>query len=267
MRFLSRSSLTKTCVAGALMACLSLPAHAYYGGTFSWSDPAGGYAEWSRARLYQDTIDYNRKIAQGRSSSRSSSGSKNKGSGNAAKPAPAGDPKVYLYTPSPAVSEQVKKEFLDAFLQHAKANGVDAKGEKQIRDMHDWGAIELMRERIRKGGENPDSLATVMGLWLLINYSTIAAADGSEVPTTALVQQLQRTMSEDASTKAMSNEEKQRAAEVMLWLAFVQIVANAELGESEQAKAEAAKLARESLMSQGIDPDRMKITANGLEIE
>lgn len=248
--------------AGALAAGLLLAqqASAYYGGTFSWQDPGGGYADWSRAQMYQQTVDYNRKLAQ-----RGSSGKKN-GSTKASKK-PALNPSAYEFTPSAAVSAAVMEDFLNEFYAHAEKNGADAQTLGDIRAMRNWGALDVMRDRLKAAGLNPDSLATAMMLWLQSSYSVIYESEGAELPKNGLLTQLQRAMSQDKSILAMNNEQKQRAAEGMLWMTFVQTYAQAKLGDDPAARREAAQLVRKNLLENGIDPDLMHITRNGLELK
>ncbi|MDO4724492.1 MAG: hypothetical protein Q4A97_06985 [Comamonadaceae bacterium] len=249
----------------ALGLLLAGQASAYYGGTFSWSDPGGGYADWSRARMYQQTVDYNRKLAQRYSSG--SSGSSGKSSDKKAPPEPKLNPSAYEYQRSEAVSAAVMEDFLNDFHAHAQKNGADAQTLKNIRAMRNWAAMDLMRQQIKANGLPPDSLATAMMLWLSINYTAIHQNEGTDLPKSRLYTQLRAAMSEDKVVLAMNDEQKQRAAEGMLWMAFVQIYAMEKLGSNPQGRSEAAKLARQSLKSGGIDPDLMHITKNGLEVK
>ncbi|WP_143326314.1 DUF6683 family protein [Vandammella animalimorsus] len=256
------------CIGGlALGLLLAGQAAAYYGGTFSWSDPGGGYADWSRARMYQQTVDYNRKLAQ-RYSSRSSGKNSDKGSNKKeVAPKPKLNPSAYEYQPSAAVSAAVMEDFLNEFHAHAQKNGADAQTLADIRAMRNWGAMDLMRQQIKANGLPPDSLATAMTLWLAVNYGAIHQHEGTEKLNSGLYTQLRAAMSEDKTVLAMNDEQKQRAAEGMLWMTFVQIYAQAKLENDPQGRSEAAKLARQSLKSGGIDPDLMHITKNGLELK
>ncbi|RRD66396.1 hypothetical protein EII19_10640 [Comamonadaceae bacterium OH2310_COT-174] len=256
------------CIGGlALGLLLAGQAAAYYGGTFSWSDPGGGYADWSRARMYQQTVDYNRKLAQ-RYSSRSSGKNSDKGSDKKeVAPKPKLNPSAYEYQPSAAVSAAVMEDFLNEFHAHAQKNGADAQTLADIRAMRNWGAMDLMRQQIKANGLPPDSLATAMTLWLAVNYGAIHQHEGTEKLNSGLYTQLRAAMSEDKTVLAMNDEQKQRAAEGMLWMTFVQIYAQAKLENDPQGRSEAAKLARQSLKSGGIDPDLMHITKNGLELK
>lgn len=257
---MKNKAFLRTCglVAGLLFAG---QASAYYGGTFSWSDPGGGYAEWSRAQMYQQTIDYNRKLAQ------RGSGGSSKSGGKKAAAQPKLNPSAYEYKPSAAVSTTVMEDFLNALYAHAQQNGADAQTLEDIRAMRNWGTMDLMREQVKANGLQPDSLATAMTLWLAISYKAIHQAEGTDAPNSGLYTQLRRAMSEDKTVLAMNDEQKQRAAEGMLWMAFVQIYAQAKLENDPQGRSEAAKLARQTLKDNGIDPDLMHITKNGLEVK
>lgn len=246
----------------ALGLLLAGQASAYYGGTFSWSDPGGGYADWSRAQMYQQTVDYNRKLAQ-RGSSRSSGKSGDKKAASK----PKLNPSAYEYRPSAAVSVAVMEDFLKEFHAHAQQNGADAQTLDEIRAMRSWGVMDLMRQQVKASGLSPDSLATAMTLWLAVNYGAIHQDEGTNVPNSGLYTQLRAAMSEDKTVLAMNDEQKQRAAEGMLWMAFVQIYAQSKLENNPQGRSEAAKLARQSLKNSGIDPDLMHITKNGLEVK
>lgn len=64
----------------------------------------------------------------------------------------------------------------------------------------------------------------------------------------------------------MSDADKQRFAENLLWLSLVQIVVQEEAGQDPAALQAAANQARSNLKSLGIDPDKMTIGKNGLAL-
>ena len=177
------------------------------------------------------------------------------------------DPKGYEYQYSPAVSNKVTADYLNALIQEAQRSGqLTPEKEAQLRSMGQWNVVESLRNRIRDNGFNPDSVAQAMAFWLQINYLTIVEATGSDIPTNHLLTQLQNAMGHDPAMIAMSDADKQEIAEQLLWMAFIQILVREDAQGDPAKMQQAAQHARDALNGMGIDPDKMQFTQDGLVI-
>lgn len=176
-------------------------------------------------------------------------------------------PRAYQYTYSRSVSDEVERDFIKSLLDHAKShNALDASAEAKIRRMQSWNFIPAVRDALRKKGNQKDNVAQAMAFWLVINYGTIHKSQNMGIETRGLVDQLENSMSKDKEMLAMSDADKQRFAENLLWLSLVQIVVQEEAGQDPAALQAAANQARSNLKSLGIDPDKMTIGKNGLAL-
>lgn len=224
---------------------------------------ANAWIDYNGIWVSQDTLrrtyeNHNRAFGTGKKSSKKS-GKKKKQSQK--------KPQAYQYTYSQSVSQQTEDAFIQSLLDHAKShNALDAAAEAKIRKMQSWNFIPTVRESLRRKGNQKDSVAQAMAFWLLINYGTIHKAQDMSVETGNLVDQLETVMSKDQQMLAMSDADKQRLAENLLWLALVQIVVQEEAGNDPAALQAAADQARNNLQSLGIDPDKMTIGKNGLAL-
>ncbi|PAT35253.1 DUF6683 family protein [Vandammella animalimorsus] len=260
--FARRSKALILATASAFALCLAQDTRA----DIDWSTPSwGGYSSDfltydvnSRLQLQNTFNNHNRVF--GNSSGRRSkkSGAKEQGKKN---------PKAYQYQYSQSVSQQTEEAFIANLLDHAKKTGtLDAAAEAKIRRMQSWNFIPTIRETLRKKGGSKDSVAQAMAFWLVINYGTIRKAQDMGVETGNLVNQLETVMSKDKNMLSMSDADKQRLAENLLWLALMQIVIQEEAGQDPAALQAAANQARSNLKSLGVDPEKMTIGKNGLAL-
>lgn len=181
---------------------------------------------------------------------------------------PKVNPKAYEFRWSEDLSRSISRGFIDAMRDDARKRGaLDEATAAQLDSMLQWGVPDLMRKSIRKEGYNPDSLATAMSFWLAINYRTIHNAEGKSTPPyRKLLEQMQVEMSRDPKMLAMSDSERQQTAEVMLWMAFMQIMVQEDAGNDPEKMRQAADTARSSLLEAGIDPANMTIGKQGLQM-
>lgn len=174
------------------------------------------------------------------------------------------NPKAYQYTFSQAVSDEVEQNFIQSLLDHAKSlNALDAAAEQKIRRMQKWNFIPYVRQKINNG-KGKDNAAQAMAFWLLINYGTISKAQNKDISTSNLVDQLETSMSKSKSILEMSDADKQRFSEKLLWLSLIQIITQEEAGNDPAKLQAAAEQARKNLRDLGINPDTMSVGKDGL---
>lgn len=240
--------------AGVLLACvLTHNAHAWGIGSY-YQD------HWIAQDMLRRTYEnHNRAFSQG-SSRKAKQGKAQQ---------PASNPKAYQYTFSQAVSDQVATEFIEQLLADTRKRGaLDAATEQKIRTMAGWNFVPAVRERLHKKAGSPkkDNVAQAIAFWLLINYGTIHKAQNTDMATGQLVQQFEVALSKDQGMLSMSDADKQRMAESLLWQSLVQIVAQEEAGNDPARLQAAADQARANLRSVGIDADTLHMTKQGLAL-
>ncbi|RMX15368.1 hypothetical protein EBQ34_06605 [Vandammella animalimorsus] len=241
-------------VAGALLACaLTHNAHAWGIGSY-YQD------HWIAQDMLRRTYEnHNRTFGQG-SSRKARQGKAQQ---------PASNPKAYQYTFSQAVSDQVASEFIEQLLADTRKRGaLEAATEQKIRTMAGWNFVPAVRERLHKKAGSPkkDNVAQAIAFWLVINYGTIHKSQNTDMVIGPLVQQFEVALSKDQGMLSMSDADKQRMAESLLWQSLVQMVAQEEAGNDPARLQAAADQARANLRSVGIDADALHITKQGLAL-
>ncbi|WP_144011796.1 DUF6683 family protein [Vandammella animalimorsus] len=178
-------------------------------------------------------------------------------------------PSAYRYRYAPAVSQQVRAEFMQGMRQHIKQSSAgDAASLAIVNALADYDGIASIREQFKRMGHDPDSVATAMAFWLLGNYRIVHGIDTAQIETAGLLKQLQSVLSSDSGMLKQSDADKQRMAELLLWTAIVQQIAYNQADEKNDAsaKAQAASQARASLQNVGFDVDALQLDSSGLRL-
>lgn len=178
-----------------------------------------------------------------------------------------GNPKAYEYTFSSAVREQVREEVIDMLIEQGKRGGtMSAEQEKQARDeLRKSDVITAVDKALKAKGYNPHSSATALTYWLLVNHNIVNDTVTTDAQDAAVLRQVQQIISETPDAN-VSDAQKQRESEAMLWLASLQQYAfeEAKKGTPGYDKASVQADARAALKSMGIDADTFTVTDAGL---
>ncbi|MDO5624128.1 MAG: hypothetical protein Q4G71_05520 [Pseudomonadota bacterium] len=169
---------------------------------------------------------------------------------------------------SQRVSAQVRDDVIQELVNLGKRNGgLDAAGEKQLREA--LGKVDIAKSiggALQAKGYPQHSLATATAFWLVVNYEIVHGVQATDTQNAAVLRQMQQRMAATSDVARMSDAQKQRAAEGMMWFATLQHQHNeqARQGAPGYALQTVQADAREALKTFGIDADQLKLTDQGL---
>lgn len=176
---------------------------------------------------------------------------------------------VLEFKSSPQISAQMRETVLKALLDAARSNGkYTAAVEKQLRDT--IGKTDIMKTyapTLQSKGYKVNNLATAVTVWVMTSFGIIQGTDTTDAQDKAVFNQFQRAMSANAAIKKLSDADKQKAAEGLMWLTAFQY------NDYQQAQKGAAGYDMDKVVSQTkellntymhIDADQIRVTDTGL---
>ncbi len=188
--------------------------------------------------------------------------------GKRAPGAPAADAKVADFRYAPAVSARVRDDIIQMLVDVGKRQGtLDAVGEKNLREA--LGKVDIVKSiggALQAKGYPLHSVATASAYWLVINYEIVRGVQATDAQNAAVLRQMQQRMAATPEMARMSDEQKQRAAEGMLWIGTLQYQNHQQAKQGTPGYDMQAVVAdaRQALADFGIDADRLNLSAEGL---
>lgn len=187
-------------------------------------------------------------------------------SGAGVAPAPAAQGSGNTYTPDINVSVQVKGDIIKQLQAIGAANGMSAEQSQVLADGlqqadlvgETWKALEGM-------GYPRNSLDTATAYWILMNWDIVQGRESSPAAYQGAYRQIVAHFADNPHLKAMGAQEKQYAAEIMIWLAGLQgtLFQEAQKSGNSSAMTAAAQDARSALSQFGMDVDKLQLTDQG----
>lgn len=177
------------------------------------------------------------------------------------------NPDTYEYRHSPQVSAQVREEIMRHLIVHGYNKGLmDYEREAELRaTLGQTDLVAVVARELDARGYNPNSLATAVAYWLIVNYNIIHGTSSTDHQEAAVLRQAQILLSRQPDMASVSDSEKQRMAEGMIWIASLQQYAYelAQQGAPGYDLGDVIADAHSALMTYGIDAYRLRLTANG----
>jgi len=172
----------------------------------------------------------------------------------------------FYFNYNPEISSLSRQQAINAIIELGRATGT-MNAEKENLLNKAFGNIDIMQTigaALQKKGHSPHSLATAVGYWLVSHLQVAQDTDFTDRQLAAVVKQVERQL---RKTKMPDDDEKQMAAEHLLWTATFQLLSYQDVrntGSKQEQKA-IAELSRTMLRQQfGMDADKMTITDKGL---
>lgn len=255
----------------AVLACAPLkPAKAYmvydFSSTWHLNDAYRRNMEDNRKR-YEDLTRNDRKRSSS-SSSRRSTGSTSSARNTSTRPA---TPNAHRYTSSAQVTREINQQMIQSLRSQMRRNGsLNATAEQGLASLENAGLVGQMRQALRQDGYEPDSVATAMALWIVVNYAISRQMDTETLRglrAHGLVRQLQESLAGDSDMAGKSAAEKQRMAEMLYWIGSLRLAMyhNAQQQGDRQGVASLVADARTSLSETGVQ-NHIRRDGNRLEI-
>ncbi len=180
------------------------------------------------------------------------------------------NPKVFEYAPSGQVSTGLREEVLNVFLKAGRDQGkLTPDTEQKLRA--EFSKLDIAKEigkRLEPKGFKVNSLATATALWVKVSFEIMnGGIEISDAQSAALVKQFQVAYSKSPNVAKLSDTEKQRTSEMLMWMAafqqfdFEQAKAGTKGWTMEAVKAYISKL----LVNFKLNPDLLQIGDKGLQ--
>lgn len=183
--------------------------------------------------------------------------------------APAASARGSQYTPSAQVSANVRQLFVQTLVNTGKASGtLTADNEAQLR--RTFGQVDITasyREALEPLGYRMNDVATGLTVWVVSNFEILRGGqEYAPAQARRVYEQFAATFARQGALARLSDAEKQRMNELLLWLTAFQV------NDLEQARRgtpgyslDAVKAQARTLLSGfGLDPARLQITDQGL---
>lgn len=174
---------------------------------------------------------------------------------------------AHRYTPSSSVSSQVNTQMIQAMRTDLQASGkLNSQTEKELNALGKANLVGQVKNALKSDGYEPNSLATAMGYWVVVNYGISQRQDLSKLKAHALVKQLQDSIG-STDLSSLSNNEKQVMAETLYWAGSLHMAMYLEATQSNNRQyiTQSINVANQALSKMGILASQIKQGSNGLE--
>lgn len=172
------------------------------------------------------------------------------------------------YTHSASVSSTVNNQMIASLRQSMQVSGnLTPQMQKELNRLANANLIGQVKQGLKSDGYDPNSVATAMAFWVVVNYGISQQADLSQLKAHGMVSQLKDALSDDLAK--VSNAEKQKMAEMLYWLGSLQMAIYLEAVNQNNYAAINARIseARAGLSKMGLSTSNIKHGKQGLELQ
>ncbi|MCK6158798.1 hypothetical protein KZX29_08335 [Moraxella osloensis] len=254
--------MKKSLLAIALTACISMitPAHAF---DYGYIADNYFYTYQIDNVVQKDLVKNQRKYGTGYSKAKNSTKKSNSTSN---KQAQTKKTHTDHYSPSSSVTSTINNEMIASMRQSLQSQGkLNADNQQNLNYLANANLITQVKQALKSDGYEPNSVATAMAFWVVVNYGISQGQDLSTLKAHGMVSQLKDALAEDLA--GMSNADKQRMAETLYWHGFLQMMVYLEAVQQNNQSAINVRVreANKGLSSMGISASNIKHGSRGLE--
>lgn len=205
-------------------------------------------------------------------SSKASSGksSTSKGSTNQSTATPKAPDysNAHRYSHSNSVSSQLNSQMIDTLRQDLQSKGrLTSQATADLNRLAKANLIGQVKTALKSDGYDPNSIATAMAYWVVINYGIATRSDLASLKGHGMVEQLKDALS-DESIANMSTSDKQTMAETLYWLGSLQMAMYVEAVNQNNQTAINQRIqdAKSALSNMGLSTSDIRHGSRGLEL-
>ena len=184
--------------------------------------------------------------------------------------APAVSDKLLTYKPSSKVSTELRNTFVNTLVAEAKKRGsLTPTNEKQLRD--GFAKVDIAAEyqkALGPKGYEVTNIVTAMTVYVVQSFQVMDdLTTTSDELDRATYEQFKKAFSKVSALGKMSDAEKQKFAEGLLWLAAFQDndLVQAKKGTKGYTLENVKESVKSTLLGFKIDPDKIQLGEKGLE--
>ncbi len=175
---------------------------------------------------------------------------------------------AHRYTYSSGISNQVNNQMIQAMRNDLKSSGnLNNQTESNLNQLAKANLIGQVKNALKSDGYEPNSLATAMGYWVVVNYGISQQKNLAQLKAHGLVKQLQESIGSNPSLSSLSNAQKQEMAETLYWAGSLQMAMYLEAIQmnNRQYINQSVNGAKQALGKMGISASQIAEGNNGLE--
>ncbi|TWV80781.1 DUF6683 family protein [Moraxella sp. VT-16-12] len=203
-----------------------------------------------------------------KASSGKSSTSKGSTSQSTATPKTPDYSNAHRYSHSNSVSSQLNSQMIDTLRQDLQNKGrLTSQATADLDRLSKSNLIGQVKTALKSDGYDPNSIATAMAYWVVINYGIATRSDLASLKGHGMVEQLKDALS-DESIANMSASDKQTMAETLYWLGSLQMAMYMEAVNQNNQTAINQRIqdAKSALSNIGLSTSDIKHGSRGLEL-
>lgn len=175
---------------------------------------------------------------------------------------------AHRYTHSNSVSSQLNSQMINTLRQDLQSKGrLTSQATADLDHLSKSNLIGQVKTALKSDGYDPNSIATAMAYWVVINYGIATRSDLASLKGHGMVEQLKDALS-DESIANMSASDKQTMAETLYWLGSLQMAMYMEaVNQNNQAAInQRIQDAKSALSNMGLSTSDIKHGSRGLEL-
>ena len=175
---------------------------------------------------------------------------------------------AHRYTHSNSVSSQLNNQMIDTLRQDLQNKGrLTSQATADLDRLAKANLIGQVKTALKSDGYDPNSIATAMAYWVVINYGIATRSDLASLKGHGMVEQLKDALSDESIAK-MSASDKQTMAETLYWLGSLQMAMYMEaVNQNNQAAInQRIQDAKSALSNMGLSTSDIKHGSRGLEL-
>lgn len=175
---------------------------------------------------------------------------------------------AHRYTHSNSVSSQLNSQMIDTLRQDLQSKGrLTSQAAADLDRLSKSNLIGQVKNALKSDGYDPNSIATAMAYWVVINYGIATRSDLASLKGHGMVEQLKDALS-DESIANMSASDKQTMAETLYWLGSLQMAMYIEAVNQNHQTAinQRVQDAKSALSNMGLSTSNIRHGSRGLEL-
>lgn len=174
--------------------------------------------------------------------------------------------RAFEYKYSPELSRTISSEVMDGMINQGKKGGLGDADIAVLRELAKVDLAGMTYKTLEEKGLKSHSVASAMTFWFIGLYDIAHGGNTGTFDPSGLLKQFQQGLSSDPDMLKMSDADKQRMAENMLWHVVLQKMGVDGMQTAQERQA-AAQSARADLLKSGFDINTMKLTDQGMQLK
>ena len=168
---------------------------------------------------------------------------------------------LLTFKPNAKTTAALQEQIFKALLEKAPGKDNEIKNLLKQADV-----VNNMRKAVKDLGYDPNELAVSLTLWVNTSFGQLEDRDTTDAENAAVLKQFRASVDKTAALKKLSNEDRQKTSELLLYMTFFQMV---DYMAAQQNKPGYDKDAVKGYIAENqkrfdLDPDLYTVSENGI---